>query len=530
MSDQVPELKQYIRAITSRLWLVVVVMALALGAAYGLAGRTPDDYSASTLLMVAAPVISEPAPVVADGGDNTFRPGVGIVSADVLQLITTYPIASRVAERLNLPGPRSVQRAIRADALRGTSLIRVTATAKDPQMAASLANATSEEFISYFRETNRASMVEVRKFTEQQLAQVRAKLDASERALQTFKERRGLPIVATVANQIVAQAAAAQAELDAATLAQRENDARLTVARSRLGKEQPMIVSSRATTDNPVFRRMEARLVDLELQRLQLSQVYTAQHPRMEQITREIAEVRTRLTSEAQRVVGQETASNNPIHTNLLTSVVALEVDRAAVDARVRALQATQRQRMQAVGSVPSAEAEFNRLSREQRVLENNYTTLSSRYQEIVLRENMAGFFPASVHVIEVALPPLRPVPSSFPRTAAAALASGLLLGVVATFVLESVDDRIRGAQDAEHVLGVPVLAQIPAHGVQARAVPVATMFVITIILVLTLAFAAVARGYVRLTTSDATDRVRSAAGVITAWAGDLGARVTQAR
>jgi hypothetical protein len=185
---------------------------------------------------------------------------------------------------------------------------------------------------------------------------------------------------------------------------------------------------------------------------------------------------------------------------------------------------------MEAAGAVPAAEAEFNRLTREQRVLENNYITLSTRHQEIVLRENMAGFFPASVHVIEAALPPVRPVPSSFPRTAAAALASGLLVGIVATFVLETVDDRIRGAQEAEHVLGVPVLAQIPTHGLQPRAVPATAIIVVTVLLVLTLAIAAVARGYVTLSTSDATGRVRSVAGTITLWAGDLGARVTQAR
>jgi hypothetical protein len=124
----------------------------------------------------------------------------------------------------------------------------------------------------------------------------------------------------------------------------------------------------------------------------------------------------------------------------------------------------------------------------------------------------------------------MQPLPSSFPRTAASALASGLILGVVATFMLESIDDRIKGAQDAEHVLGLPVLAQIPAHGVQPRAVPVTALLVIALVLALTLAFAAVARGYLAVTTSDAPDHVRSVASAITAWAGGLGARVSETR
>lgn len=525
MSDQLPELNQYVRAVISRLWLVAILVILAVGAAYWRAGRAPDQYSATATLLVTAPVIT-PSPPVADGGDPSFRPTAVVVTNDILNLITTYPIASRVAERLGLPSPGAVQTAITAESIRGTSLIRVAAVAGSPELAADLANTTAKEFVAYFRETNRASMAEVRRFTEIQLAQARARLEASERAIQAFKERRQMPSVPDAASQIMAQAASIRVELDNAVTARRENEARLQAAQARLAQEEPTLVSSRATTDNPVFRRLQARLVDLELQRMQLSQVYTAQHPRMEQITREIADVRTRLTTEAQTTVGEEVISNNPIRARLLSDIVTLEAERAAIGARIQALQTVQRQRAAAAGAIPSAESEFNRMEREHKVLEANYTALSSRHQEILLRENQAGFFPASLQLIEAARPPVRPAPSPFPRAAAAAAASGLVLGIIAAFVLDAADDRIRGAQDAARALGLPVLAQIPAQGYRARAaVPATAIIAVGVILAATAALGAAARGYVSFSPEPVIERVRVVTTTATSWVDDLTTR-----
>ena len=39
-----------------------------------------------------------------------------------------------------------------------------------------------------------------------------------------------------------------------------------------------------------------------------------------------------------------------------------------------------------------ATEAEFTRLMRENRILEANYTMLATRYQDLLLRENEAGY------------------------------------------------------------------------------------------------------------------------------------------
>ena len=207
---------------------------------------------------------------------------------------------------------------------------------------------------------------------------------------------------------------------------------------------------------------------------------------------------------------------NNPLHSRLVDQVASHEADRAAVAARVEALQTSLRRRQSAAMSIPAAETAFNRLVRENRVLESNYTMLSSRYQEMLLRENLAGHFPAALHVIEAATAPTLPAPSPLPRTAAAAGLAGLVLGLAAALFFESLDDRIRTPQDAERALGVPVLAQIPVQG-GLRPSPAPAVFIIAIVVAAMLALAAaVTRLY------GGTTVIRTVTSTTVAWLGNL--------
>jgi succinoglycan biosynthesis transport protein ExoP len=522
---QMGEIGSYIRAIKSRLWLVALLIIIAVGAAYWVIGRRSAGYTAQVTLMLRGPVVSQqPVLAVADTG---FAERQDVVANDVIVLIDSRPIAERVAKRLNMPpGPgtiAAIQRAVSGEAVRNgpgapTSLVHVNATAQSPQRAADLANAISDEFVGYFHETNREAVTEARRFVEGQLAQARTRLEASERALQAFRENRRILSVTDASTRAATAFTSIQTELDAAVRSRQETEARFAAARQRLAQERPLIVASRATTENPAFRQIQTHLVDLEIRRAALAQQYTPQHPRMDEINREIADVRDRLLKEAQTMVGDEVTTSNPLHARLLGDILTMEVERAALSARIDALQSDQRRRQADLMTIPSTETEFNRLSRENRILESNYTTLATRYQEILLRENEAGFSPASLQIIETAIPPTTANTSAFPRAAAAAGLAGLVMGVVAALLLDALDDRLRNAQDAERALGVPVLAQIPTQG-QLRTAPAPAVFAIGILLAVVMATAAIARGYVPV-PGPAGDGVRAVVSTVTSWIG----------
>lgn len=116
--------------------------------------------------------------------------------------------------------------------------------------------------------------------------------------------------------------------------------------------------------------------------------------------------------------------------------------------------------------SMPEAELDFARLSREVEVNEKTYRTLRERLEEARIAEAEKI---ADATIIERATVPRSPInpPKRFGLLVGALL--GLLLGCVLAFVVETLDTSIGTIEDVERLLQVPVLAVIPHVGRMER-------------------------------------------------------------
>jgi uncharacterized protein involved in exopolysaccharide biosynthesis len=477
------ELRHYVRAIGKRFWLVVIFVALAVGSVYYWMKSRPPQYQATVTVMVTAPAVNPPMSALpqqgATGAQMNRSPGA--VYNDIINLITARPIAERVAQTLNIR-PHEVSRAITATQIRGTDLIQVKATSGDREMAAKLANTATEQFIKFFREVNRRDMHDVRVYIEQQLALLRAKLEASDRLVQGFKERNRVVDLNQQRSQAATEAAQIQQDRDTTMLRIKEAEGKMAAARRRLSGENIERITFRATRDNPVFTQLQSRLTQLEIQRAQLAQVYTPQHPQRQQIEGELAQLKQQMQATARSVLSEQQTGLNPVHDQLISEIVTLEVDRSAANSRLEGLNFVQQRRMATISSLPALETGLNALSRENKILDTNYTLLSQRYQEALVRENEAGYLPAGVQILEPAVAPNAPAGARLPLFAGMAGLVGALLGIMAAIFIESADDRIRTPQDAERTLGAPVLVEVP-NIAPPRTAPVGAALLIALFL-----------------------------------------------
>ena len=176
------DLKRYLIAIKRRWWLPVLLMAIAVAGVYYRLGDLPPRYVASTMLLVTAPPVTPPA-TGAPGAPPPFTSSPATVISDIVELIGTRTVAGHVAQRLKIADMAQLRRDVSAVWRRGTDLFRIDAAATAPQRAAVIANTYAEELMNYFRQTNAHDAREARKFIEGQLADVRARLDTSDRAV-----------------------------------------------------------------------------------------------------------------------------------------------------------------------------------------------------------------------------------------------------------------------------------------------------------------------------------------------------------
>jgi len=488
------ELRQYYRAVVKRLWLVLLLMVAVSSGVYLRTVSQPPQYAATATLMVTGPIMTPPTSTAGAAATSVAPRGGGppVAMNDIIQLFSSRPITERVARTLGLEGPSAIRGRVVATPMRATSLIKVRATSSDRAVPARLANVTTQEFIAYFHDANRRDTREIRLFVERQLVRARADLEASDAQIEAYKEQHGIVSLEQAISQAAADTATIRADLRSSTLALKEVGAKLAAARAQLQAESTTRVAARTSVDNPVFQQLQARLTALEMQRAEFSQVYTERHPRMQQIEGEIAAIGKQLSARARSVLGEELTQLNPIRDQLLGQIAALEVERASTAARLQGLSSLESRRAAAVGAVPGMEARLNRLLRENGILEENYRALSERRETALLRENEAGFIPAGLQVMEAAVAPTAHEGVRWPLRAGLGALIGLFLGVMAALFLETADDRIRSAQDAERTLGAPVLAEVPDMA-PARVAPGSAALVIGLVLTMMLAGSVVA-------------------------------------
>jgi uncharacterized protein involved in exopolysaccharide biosynthesis len=481
------EVRKYYRAVAKRLWIVLLLTGLVVGVVFWRMGSQKASYSSSTLLMVNGPIITTPTTILGGGSDqgsSSSGGNVGMVINDIIQLINARPVAERVAKSLGLDGPNTVQRSVRASRIRDTDLVRIRATSNNRELAARLANTSAEVLVSQFREVNRRDAREMRVFVEQQLAQARARLNVSDQALEAYKVRRGILELDKEVSQASSDAAQMRTDRENAFKELRETEAKLAAASRRLLTEQRMRLVSGTIKENPVFQQLESRLTDLEIQNATLSQTFTSLHPKMKVIEGEIATVRQQMESVAKKIVDNEVSESNPVYDQLFTDIATKQIERVGLLARIDSLRFLEQRRRARNAQFPAIQTGMNQLVRENEVLAENYSNLSKKYQDALIRENEAGYLPARIQVMEPAVASTAPAGLRPPVRFGLAGLVGLLLGLMAALLLETADDRIRTSSEAERALGAPVLAEVP-DVTPARVAPAAAALLLVMIMLL---------------------------------------------
>ncbi len=478
------EVAYYYRAVLKRLRLVLLLAGLVVGFVYGRMATQPPKYVGTTTLMITTQsLLTVPTTTATENQNNSAgAKAETTVTNSIVQLITSRPIAERVATKLSLGAPEQVRKSLQASKVSGTNLISIRASSTDRLLAPTLANEAATQFIDFFREANRRDARDVRLFIEQQLASTRARLDELDRQIESYKAKAGIADLSQAIANTTQDLVSTQQDAETTLLRLKEDEAKLAAAMARLAREKFTRITIQDIETNPVFAQLQTALTELEIQRGELSQKYTPDHPKIQLLREQIIAIRRRLASETRKILGKEQEQVNPVHDQLVQEIADLEIDRTAAVARLNALAFSERRRQAAVAALPGVEREFTALLRERSIYQENYSLLSERYLEALLRENEAGYVPAGVHVMEPAAVPEAPESGKLLVRLGIAVLLGLLLGIIAAVLLETSEDRIRSPQDAERTLGAPVLARVP-NVASRKPLPVIPVLVVFLVL-----------------------------------------------
>ena len=324
--------------------------------------------------------------------------------------------------------------------VRGSRLVGVSFQSPDPNLAARIANAFAENFIQANLDRKYESSSYARRFLEERIAQTKARLEESERAL-----------VAYAANQqIINLREGADGEsqslssMNLATL----NNAFAEARAERIAAQEKWRQAAGASLmtlpevlQNPTIQRLTEEQAKVRAEYQQKLELFQPDYPEMVQL-------KARLDS--------LNAQINAIANGVRNSI------RGAYQVAVNEERSLQNQVNQLKGEnldLRNRSVQYNILQRELDTSRTLYDGLLQRYKEVGVT---GGVTANNISLVDRAIPADKPSEPRLLVNLAIAALFGLGLGVLAAFAIEALDETLATPDDVEAKLGLPLLAVIP--------------------------------------------------------------------
>jgi succinoglycan biosynthesis transport protein ExoP len=369
-----------------------------------------------------------------------------------ISLIKSYTVFEKVAENLGLipktsPSPENVrkpqivsligslQSKVEVTRESNTNILDIQAKDTDPAFAQRLANNVALTYKDLHSENQMKRTTEAIKYIEDQLTHVRQKLRESEEDFNKFSQDNHILSVDLQSEKLLARNQEIKNELrDIAET--RDEFHRLLVSLEQFIKSPKgsdyNFFSAKAY---PQYQAANDALVGLMLKRDSLLQEYTWHHPEVIDTDRKVVEHARKMKMLLEQQLKEMDNKEQDLRTELA------ELDKKSADFMDKKL-------------------EFDRLKRKVELYHDMTTLLERKNQEAQISKAER---PEEVSIIKPAL--LATSPINPPRTATTGvmgLLIGLVVGLLAAFVVETFDTSLGAIEEVERILQTNVLGVIP--------------------------------------------------------------------
>lgn len=455
-SDSVIQLdfRSLFYSLRERAWLVALCFVVAGGAAFAYLQRAPRIFESQVVLQVE----QEEQKILNIEQLQTENLQTIELMKTIEQTLQNRALIERVFDTLQLgksprfvdptqtPAPsredliKRMEQMVSVKLRRGTRLIDIRVEHTDAALTASIANALVKEFIRLNFEQNVAASEVANEFLSNESRRLKKKLEASEQALQAYKEQTKSASLEERQNIVVEKLKELSQKVTAAksTRIEKESDYNQV---QRLGNNPEALMVLPAVANDTAVMQIRGQLAKAESELATVKQRYKDKHPRYLQAQSQVAEWSNSLTKAVLNVPP--------------TIRSAFESAKAAEEALDRAL----KEQEAAAIDLNKLALTFNTLAREVTSDRDLYESVQKRIKETGVTKELK---PSKVRIIQEASIPEKPVRPQPIKIAALALFAGLAGGIGLVFFLNTIDRSLKTVDEAESYLDLPVLATVP--------------------------------------------------------------------
>jgi polysaccharide biosynthesis transport protein len=471
-AEEGADLRAYWRIIQKRRWTILSIVLITFALVLIVTVREKPIYRANTLLEIEKenpniPTVQELFQLE-DVSDNYLETQYKVLQSDTLARRVLEDLrldqvrefnppknawfwqdAHAAASTGNAVGDPGTEQAVlerfndrlSVEPVRRSRLVQVSFESQDPQIAAKAVNALASNYIQENLESRWQAAEKASEWLSQQLQSFKAKLEKSEDDLQQYAHDNGLLFLETekgdTENIVDERLRQLQDELTKAQADRYAKESLYRLAEAGDYSSLPGVV------DNKLMQDLTERLADLEREQAALTPTFTNTYPKVKEIQSQIDNIQRILSQERKR------AAQGIIDDYL-----------AAVRRESLVQEAFDKQQQQA-NLVAGRAVQYNILKREVDTNKQLYEGLLQRMKEAGVS---AGMNASNIRIVDIAVPPTKPVRPRPVLNLGLALLLGLGCGVGVAFLQEHLDNTLKNSDDIERLLRMPALALIPSR------------------------------------------------------------------
>jgi succinoglycan biosynthesis transport protein ExoP len=316
----------------------------------------------------------------------------------------------------------------------GSQLIYITAAARDPGLAASIANTVADTYLEQQRQRVFGPASERAKNYAQELAELKHKVSVAQEQVTAFRQKTGVTDAAAQSNNV---------EADLLTsLEQRYQEAQNLERAAEVAASGDRTASAAILGSN-LIQTLKTQLDDQNKQLAQLRSTMGPAHPKVIEMQNQIAATRRSLAEES-----------STYSSNISSQLVA------AKQLRQKLAAAVEEQRAKVLG-VRKLQDEGTKYVLELESAQSVYKRALDGYDQIMFA---SGEHYTNVNFVSRAVPAMKAIKPNKPKLVLVGALAGLLIGLAAPFAYELIfNRRVRCRDDFERGFGVPVLSEFDA-------------------------------------------------------------------
>ncbi len=334
---------------------------------------------------------------------------------------------------------KKFQKRLSVEPVRRSRLIEIKFDSNDPGLAAQVANAVVSAYIQQNLASRWQASQSATEWLQQQLLDMKAKLEKSQDDLQQYAHENGLVFLETdqgnTENISVQRLRELEQELTKAEAERYQYESLYRLV------QQGNYAALPGVFDNKLLQDLTEKLADLERERSRLALEFNPEYPRLKEIQSQIDESESELASERQR--GAQLIEDNY---------------RAALD-RENMLRQTFDEQKKEANDIAEKSVQYNILKREADTNKQLYVDLLEKMKETAVSTSLKA---TNIRIVDTAHLPKKPDRPRILLNLSTAAAFGLFLGIGFVFLQEYLDDAFKSVQDAEQFLRLPSLGSIP--------------------------------------------------------------------